>query len=65
MSTPERGSLDEVARLLAVLIRQGVETQQEAILAMHAVELENSRIADLLGTSAATVRATVNKSRGS
>ena len=55
--------LDEVARLLAVLIRQGVETQKEAILALHDAGLENARIGVLLGTTTATVRAAVNTAK--
>lgn len=59
----EAGSLDEVARLLAILIRQSNETQADAIRALNAVGLSNGRIGQLLGTSTATVRATVNKSK--
>ena len=59
----ELGSLDEVSRLLAVLIRKGSETQTEAILALHDVGIENARIGQLLGTSTATARARVNENR--
>ena len=59
----EPDSLDEIARLLAVLIRQGSETQTAAILALHDVGLSNARIGQLLGTSTATARVTVNNAK--
>lgn len=59
----EAGSLDEVSRLLAVVIRQSNETQADAIRAIHATGLSNARIGQLLGTTTATVRNTVNKSK--
>jgi DNA-binding NarL/FixJ family response regulator len=53
--------LDEVVRLLALSLRQGYESQNEAILAFSQAGLEASRIAELLGTTPATVRATRQK----
>ena len=57
-TTPAEGSSDEVARLLAIQIRLQVENQAQAIRAMKDAGLSNSRIAQLLGTSPATVRNT-------
>jgi hypothetical protein len=59
----EIGSLDEVSRLLGVLINLKFETQTEAILALHDVGLSNARIGQLLGTTTATARARVNENR--
>jgi hypothetical protein len=59
----EIGSLDEVSRLLGVLIKLECATQTEAILALHDVGLSNARIGQLLGTTTATARARVNEHR--
>lgn len=53
--------LDEIVRLLALSLRESMENQTEAILAFSQAGLESSRIAELLGTTAATVRATRQK----
>lgn len=50
--------LDELVRLTVLGIRQKMSTQAEAVLALKAAGLETSRIAELLGTTSATVRAT-------
>jgi hypothetical protein len=49
--------LDEIARLLALAIRRSMGSQNEAILAFLEIGLEPPRIAELLGTTPATVRA--------
>lgn len=46
--------LDEVVRLFALSLRQGMESQTEAILAFSQAGLETGRIAELLGTTPAT-----------
>jgi predicted transcriptional regulator len=46
---------------MALSLRQGMESQTEAILAFSQAGLEASRIAELLGTTPATVRATKQK----
>jgi len=56
--------LDRVARLLALLVAEG-KTQTEAILRMSHVGLPAADIADLLGTTANTVRVTVHQARKS
>jgi DNA-binding NarL/FixJ family response regulator len=53
--------LDEIVRLMALSLRQAMESQTEAILAFSQAGLEASRIAELLGTTPATVRATKQK----
>jgi DNA-binding NarL/FixJ family response regulator len=50
--------LDEIVRLMALSLRQGFESQNEAILAFSQAGLDAPRIAELLGTTPATVRAT-------
>jgi transcriptional regulator len=53
--------LDEIVRLMALSLRRGTENQTEAILAFSQAGLEASRIAELLGTTPATVRAAKQK----
>jgi DNA-binding NarL/FixJ family response regulator len=53
--------LDEIVRLMALSLRQGFESQNEAILAFSQAGLDAPRIAELLGTTPATVRATKQK----
>jgi DNA-binding NarL/FixJ family response regulator len=53
--------LDELVRLTALSLRRGMDSQTEAILAFLQAGLEPSRIAELLGTTPATVRATKQK----
>jgi len=54
---------DEIARLLAVLIRLQVPTQADAIRELGRVGLAPSRIATLLGTTANTVNVTLAKAK--
>ena len=61
----EPGSSDEVARLLAVLIRMQPPTQADAIRELGKVGLGPKRIAELLGTTANTANATLNKAKRS
>lgn len=56
-------TLDEVARLLAVLIRLQTSSQAEAIREMSKSGVGPSRIAELLGTTSNTVNVTLVKSR--
>lgn len=60
---PETQALDEVAKLLAVLIRLQCETQNEAIIELGRVGISPSRIGTLLGTSGATARTTLNRAK--
>lgn len=53
--------LDEIVRLMVLSLRQDMESQNEAILAFSEAGLEASRIAELLGTTPATVRSTKQK----
>ena len=54
---------DEVARLLATLIRLQLPTQADAIREVARSGIGPARIADLFGTTANTVNVTLNKSR--
>jgi DNA-binding NarL/FixJ family response regulator len=53
--------LDELVRLTALSLRRSMDSQTEAILAFLQAGLEPSRIAELLGTTPATVRAAKQK----
>ena len=61
MIAPEASSLDEIARLLALLLRQQLDNQTQLILELSRLELTPTRIAELVGTTPATVRATLNQ----
>lgn len=56
MSRTTDESLDDIARLLALLVRRGMETQNEAILAFLEAGISPARTAELVGTTGATVR---------
>lgn len=56
-------SCDEVARLLAVLIRLQVPTQADAIREFGRAGIGPTRIAELLGTTANTVNVTLAKAK--
>ncbi len=56
MTQTAEESLDDIARLVALAIRSGMETQNEAILAFLGAGIGSARTAELIGTSAATVR---------
>ena len=55
--------LDEIARLLATQIRLSLPNQAQAILELNRAGLSNQRVAEFLGTSAATVKTTVAKAK--
>jgi DNA-directed RNA polymerase specialized sigma24 family protein len=56
--------LDEIVRLLALSLSQTTENQTEAILLLSQANLEPNRIAELVGTTPATVRSTQAKAKG-
>jgi hypothetical protein len=64
MSGEVEQRLDEIVRLLALSLRRTTENQTEAILLLSQARLDPSRIAELVGTTAATVRATQSKAKG-
>ncbi|MDQ4144175.1 MAG: hypothetical protein M3198_10625 [Actinomycetota bacterium] len=55
--------LDEVVRLMALQARQGMETQNEAILTFLNIGLEPTRVAELVGTTPATVNSAKQKAK--
>jgi DNA-directed RNA polymerase specialized sigma24 family protein len=55
--------LDEIVRLLALILRRTTENQTEAILLLSQAHLEPNRIAELVGTTADSVRATQSKAK--
>lgn len=64
MSEQIEQRLDEIVRLLALSLRRTTENQTEAILLLSQAKLEPNRIAELVGTTAATVRSTQAKAKG-
>lgn len=54
---------DEVARLLAALIRLQTDSQAEAIAELHRSGISPTRIAELLGTSAGTVNVAIRRTK--
>jgi DNA-directed RNA polymerase specialized sigma24 family protein len=59
----EIDSGDEIARLLAALIRLQTDSQTEAISELHKSGIGPSRIAELLGTSSGTVNVAIQRSK--
>lgn len=55
--------LDEIVRLLALTLRRTTENQTEAILLLSQANLEPNRIAELVGTTADSVRATQSRAK--
>ena len=62
-NTTELAGTEEVVRLLAILVRRGAPSQADAILEMHRAGFGPTRIAELLGTTAGTVKMAVNRAR--
>lgn len=62
MAEPEE-ALEDIARLLAVLVRRTGDSQAEVIRELSAVGIAPRRIASLLGTTPNTVSVTLSKSR--
>lgn len=56
--------LERIAKLLGILVAEG-KTQREAVLRLADVGFEPREIADLLGTTANTVRVTIHQARKS
>lgn len=63
MSDLAEERLDDIARLLSILVRRDAETQTAVILEMSRAGLRNTRIAELLGTTSNTVNVTVQKAK--
>jgi DNA-binding CsgD family transcriptional regulator len=61
--TEDSPALEDVARLLAVLVMNSFDTQSEAIEAMSKAGMKPNRIADLLGTTPGTVKTTVKRAK--
>lgn len=61
--TQDGPALEDVARLLAVLVMNSFDTQSEAIEAMSKAGMKPNRIADLLGTTPGTVKTTVKRAK--
>ena len=63
MAAPDPSSSDELARLLTLLIRLQLGNQTNTILELNKLEFSASRIAELVGTTPATARVTVNQAK--
>lgn len=61
--TADPESCDEVARLLAILVRLQVPNQAHAIRELGKAGIGPKRIAELLGTTANTVNVTLAKAK--
>jgi hypothetical protein len=59
----ESGSRDEIARLLTLLIRLQLGNQTNTIVELHKLDFSAARIAELVGTTPATARATVHQQK--
>ena len=55
--------LEEIARLLAIQVRLALPNQTHAILELSRAGFGPTRISQLLGTSPATAKVTIQKSR--
>jgi predicted O-methyltransferase YrrM len=55
---------DEVAKLLTLLARLQLGNQTQTILELGRLGFSSARIAELVGTTPATARATVNQNKG-
>lgn len=55
---------DELARLMALLIRLQLKSQAQAIVELGRIGFAPKRIAELLGTTANTVNVQLAKTRG-
>lgn len=58
-----RQLLDETVRLLAIQVRNQMETQNDAILALSDADFGPKRISELLGTTPNTVNVALSKAR--
>lgn len=56
-------SLDDIARLLALSIRRGMDSQSDTIRAFLDAGISSARTAELVGTTAATVRSIEAKAK--
>ena len=56
MAETERDPIDELVRIQVLQLRRTMANQAETIIELGNAGFSNARIADLLGTSAATVR---------
>jgi len=56
MSVEDPNYLDELVRLQVLQLRRSMANQAEAIIELGNAGFSNARIAELLGTTAATVR---------
>lgn len=63
MAAEEINYLDELVRLQVLNLRRSMSNQAEAIIELGNAGFSNTRIADLLGTSPATVRVALARSK--
>ena len=61
MPTPEHDPLDELVRLQVLLLRRQSETQADTIVELKKAGFSSARIADLLGTTPATVNMALHR----
>jgi hypothetical protein len=57
------GTDEEIVRLLATIVRQNCDTQNNAILELSRAGLGPTRISELLGTTVATTKSAIKRDR--
>jgi DNA-directed RNA polymerase specialized sigma24 family protein len=63
MTGEGRDPLEELIRLQVLNLRRSLETQSEAIIELNKAGFGNTRIAELLGTTAPTVKMALHRAK--
>lgn len=63
MASEEPDKLDELVRLQVLALRRSHESQSQTIAELSRAGFSNSRIAELLGTTPATVKVALQRNR--
>lgn len=63
VTTTEAELLEELIRLQILQMRKNMESQADAISALHSVGFSPTRIASLLGTTSATVNVAISRTK--
>ncbi|MEO6701021.1 MAG: sigma factor-like helix-turn-helix DNA-binding protein [Jatrophihabitantaceae bacterium] len=63
MATEPSDPADELVRLQVLQLRRSLSSQAETIIELGKAGFSNARIADLLGTTPATVKVTLQRSK--
>lgn len=63
MAKPDYDPLDELVRLHVLQLRRQMDSQADTIIELNKAGFSNARIAELLGTTAATVNVALHRSK--